>query len=118
MEMMKLPVFDPESLIEEECDIESATTFPQGENNKDGDDDDADAFDDDEDVCIISNDTKAINHLRRNRSRFCKSRYSSSRNGGRRRPAGKADNDPNEDAMFVSDDDADVIEEVIESDDE
>lgn len=117
IEMLKQPAFDPELLIEEECDIESTTTFPQGD-NRDGDDDDADAFDDDEDVRINSNDTKAINHhLRRNRRRSCKSRYSSSRNGGRRRPAGKADNDPTEDAMYVSDDDDDVVEE-IESDDE
>lgn len=119
MDMMKQPVFDPELIIEEECDIEPATLFPQGEETiKDGDDDDADAFDDDDDVCINSNDTKAINHFRRNRRRFCKSRYSSSRNGGRRRPAGKADNDPKEDVMFVSDDDEDIIEEVIESDDD
>lgn len=111
IEMLKPPVFDPEQLIEEDCDIESATVL------HDGDDDDADAFDDDEDVRTGNNDTKAINHLRRNRRRLCKSRYSSSRNGGRRRPAGKADNDPTEDAMFVSDDDDDVVEE-IESDDE
>lgn len=112
IEMLKQPAFDPESLIEEECDIESTTMFPAGNN----DDDDADAFDDDEDVRVNPNDTKAICHLRRNRRRFCKSRYSSSRNGGRRRPSGKADNDPTEDAMIVSDDDDDVEE--IESDDE
>ncbi|KXJ71656.1 hypothetical protein RP20_CCG020044 [Aedes albopictus] len=112
IEMLKQPAFDPESLIEEECDIESTTMFPAGNN----DDDDADAFDDDEDVRVNPNDTKAISHLRRNRRRFCKSRYSSSRNGGRRRPSGKADNDPTEDAMIVSDDDDDVEE--IESDDE
>lgn len=116
IEMLKQPVFDPELLIEEECDIESTTVYPAGEQRDGGDDDDADAYDDDEDVPINPNDTKAINHLRRNSRRLCKSRYSSLRNGGRRRPSGKADNDPTEDAMIVSDDDDDVEE--IESDDE
>ncbi|XP_065085393.1 TATA-box-binding protein [Ochlerotatus camptorhynchus] len=128
IEILKPPVFDPELLIEEECDIdESATMFPAGGNAGEGegacieivDDDDGDAFDDDEDVRSSSNHTKAI-HQRRNHRRSCKSRYSSSsQNGGRRRPAGKADNDPTEDAMFVSDDDDDdIVEELIESDDE
>lgn len=123
LEMMKQPAFDPELLIEE-CDIETTTIYSRqegdGENVDDEEyDDDADAFDDDEDVAVndasgTSNNTKAI-HQRKNRRRMCKSRYSSFRNGGRKRPAGKADNDPTEDAMFVSDDD---VEEIIDSDED
>lgn len=107
IEMLKQPPFDPDLLIEEddggvdgeECDITdgaSAATL--------GDD-------------LGDNSTKAINQNRRSSSRKCISRYSSTR-VGRRRPAGKADNDPTEDAMYVSDDDEDEDEDddMIESD--
>lgn len=116
LELMKQPAFDPhdsEILIEEECDIETATIYPQ-EEEEDEEDDNADMFDDDEDVHITpasgtSNNTKAI-HQRKKRRRAHKLR-----NGNRKRPAGKADNDPTEDVMYVSEDD---VEELIESDDD
>lgn len=127
LEMMKQPVFDPleSELLIEECDIETTTIYrrPEGDaenvDDEEDDDDADDAFDDDEDVRVTdasgtSNNTKAI-YQRKNRRRMCKSRYSSFRNGGRKRPAGKADNDPTEDAMIVSDDD---VEEIIESDED
>lgn len=112
MEMLKQPAFDTEVLIEEDCDIEPASRAAGPDDEEDDyDEDDADVFDDDEDVRTSSttNHTKAI-HMRRNRRRVCKARYGTLRNGVRKRPAGKADNDPTEDAMFVSDDDDDIIE--------
>lgn len=109
IEMQKQPVFDPESLIEEDCDITDATSaaslMPVGGV-------------DDEDCFDGSTDTKAINHPNhaRRSNRKSLSRYSSNR-VGRRRPVGKADNDPTEDAMYVSDDDDDdEDDDMIESD--
>lgn len=96
IEMLKQPPFDPDLLIEEddgggvdgdgeECDItDGASAATLGD--------------------MDTTTTKAINQNRRTSSRKCISRYSSTR-VGRRRPAGKADNDPTEDAMYVSDDD-------------
>lgn len=107
MDMMKQPAFDPELLIEEECDItDSAAPL----NPLSG------GHEDDEDAIVdgSTEDTKAINHHRRS-DRKCISRYSSSR-VGRRRPAGKADNDPTEDAMYVSDDEDEEDDDMIESD--
>lgn len=105
--LLKTPVepvedpFDPDLLIEEDCDITEGAPSTVSLVPEDG----SDAT------------TKAIS---RRSGRKCASRYSSSgRVGGRRRPAGKADNDPTEDAMFVSDDDDDEDEEdddMIESD--
>lgn len=103
IEMLKQPPFDPDLLIEEddggvgdECDItDGASAASLGDGN-----------------------TKAIHQSRRTSSRKCISRYSSS--NSRRRPAGKADNDPTEDAMYVSDDDEDDVDDedddMIESD--
>ncbi|XP_038117837.1 TATA-box-binding protein [Culex quinquefasciatus] len=114
IELLKPPEFDPEALIEEECDITDATsaasfvgaTVAGGEVG-----DDEDCFDG-----STGTDTKAINHHARRSNRKCASRYSSTR-VGRRRPAGKADNDPTEDAMYVSDDDDDdEDDDMIESD--
>ncbi|XP_058817685.1 TATA box-binding protein-like 1 [Topomyia yanbarensis] len=115
IEMMKQPVFDSELLIEEECDIEPATKLRSADDGSD-EDDDADVFDDDEDVLNsgTGDNTKAI-YTRKNRRRMCKSRYSSYRCNGRKRPAGKADNDPTEDAMYVSDD---GVDDMIESDED
>lgn len=137
LELLKPPPeLDTELLIEEECDTDPAavaaaaaaaaaasagTVCRRVDAGVDdyGDDDDDDVYDDDEDVRIGAggtgnSNTKAINQ-RKNRRRLCKSRYSSNRNGGRKRPAGKADNDPTEDSMFVSDDD---VDDMIESDED
>ncbi|XP_058443832.1 TATA-box-binding protein [Malaya genurostris] len=115
LEMLKQPTFDPDQLIEEECDIERPAKLRRDNNSSEDEDDDADVFDDDEDVHSgTGDDTKAI-HTRKNRRRMCKSRYSSYRCNGRKRPAGKADNDPTEDAMYVSDD---GVDDMIESDED
>uniref|UniRef100_A0A1Q3FWA8 TATA box-binding protein-like 1 n=1 Tax=Culex tarsalis TaxID=7177 RepID=A0A1Q3FWA8_CULTA len=120
IEMQKQPVFDPEALIEEDCEIVDAASFvPGGEGEGEGEE-----VGDDEDCCFdgsTDNNTKAIDGSRQQqlhntrRSNRLKSRYSSTR-VGRRRPAGKADNDPTEDAMYVSDDDDDEDDDMIESD--
>lgn len=120
IELLKPPEFDPEALIEEECDITDATSaasFVDGGATRGGlgvggeVGDDEDCFDG-----STGTDTKAINHHARRSNRKCASRYSSTR-VGRRRPAGKADNDPTEDAMYVSDDDDDdEDDDMIESD--
>lgn len=116
IEMLKQPPFDPDLLIEEddggldgdgdvECDITDGASAATLEGDL-GD--------------STTTTTKAINqNRRRTSSRKCISRYSSTR-VGRRRPAGKADNDPTEDAMYVSEDDDDDEDEedddMIESD--
>lgn len=118
IDMMKQPVFDPDLLIEEECDIEPPSKYRRtaaggGESEDDDDDDDDDAddiLDDDDQTATGDDHTKAIN-TRKNRRRMCKSRYSSYRRNGRKRPAGKADNDPSEDAMYISDDGVDDMNE-------
>lgn len=121
IELLKPPEFDPEALIEEECDITDAASAASfvggggtgGEVGVIGGEvgDDEDCFDG-----STGTDTKAINHHARRSNRKCASRYSSTR-VGRRRPAGKADNDPTEDAMYVSDDDDDdEDDDMIESD--
>lgn len=115
--MQKQPAFDPDLLIEEDCDIVEVPSSHQIVDDDDDEDDDADVFDDDEDIHLTNasgNNTKAI-YQRKNRRRMCKSRYSSSRNGGRKRPAGKADNDPTEDAMYVSEED---VDDLIETDED
>ncbi|XP_055620536.1 TATA-box-binding protein-like [Toxorhynchites rutilus septentrionalis] len=102
IEMQKQTAFDPESLIEEDCDIVVAPTSRRIVVD-DEDDEDGDVFDDDEDVILTNasgNNTKAINQLK---------------GGVQKRPAGKADNDPTEDTMFVSDDD---VDDMIESDED
>ncbi|XP_055524272.1 TATA-box-binding protein-like [Wyeomyia smithii] len=109
LDMMKQPVFDPELLIEEECDIEPPSKYRRtgGESeDDDDDDDDADIMDDNDHTVVSDDHTKAI-FTRKNRRRLCKSRYSSYRHNGRKRPAGKADNDPSEDAMYISDEGVD-----------
>lgn len=112
--MMKQPVFDPDLLIEEECDIEPPSKYRraggESEDDDDDDDDDGDILDDDDHTAIGDDHTKAI-YTRKNRRRMCKSRYSSYRCNGRKRPAGKADNDPSEDAMYISDDGVDDMNE-------